>query len=287
MPEIPEMQALTNLVTRDLVGHEIERFEIAQLSALKTYKPSTDDFKGAVIEGASRRGKYLQIKTTAGYCVIHLSRGGWVQFNATTSDKKLKLGKGPMSARLAFTDGTSLSVTEAGKEKRLSIWLVNDPDEIENVRTLGPEPLADDFDVAALREVLAGAGRTALKNMLINQRTIAGIGNAWSDEILHLAKLSPFKPSNKLSDDEIETLFNAVRDTLNGANERLAGESAKDLKDSKRAELRVHARAGEKCVVCGDTIRSVFYVSKHLEYCPTCQTGGKVLADRRLSRLLK
>ena len=153
--------------------------------------------------------------------------------------------------------------------------------------TLGPDPLADDFDRAALAALLAKAGRSQLKGVLKDQRVIAGIGNAYSDEILHVARMSPFKPANSLSDEELTILYDAIRTELTGAIQRAEGLAAKDLKSEKKSGMRVHGRKGEPCPVCGDTIAEVSFADSSLQYCPTCQTGGKKLADRRMSRLLK
>ena len=158
---------------------------------------------------------------------------------------------------------------------------------IPMVATLGPDPLTEEFDQAALAGLLAKAGRAQLKGVLKDQRTIAGIGNAYSDEILHAAKLSPFKPSNSLTESELGTLFAAIKGELSDAIQRADGLAAKDLKGEKKSGLRVHGRTGEKCDVCGDTIAEVSFADSSLQYCPTCQTGGKKLADRRLSKLLK
>jgi formamidopyrimidine-DNA glycosylase len=155
------------------------------------------------------------------------------------------------------------------------------------VATLGPDPLRPEFDQAALQGVLASAGRSQIKGVLKDQRILAGIGNAYSDEILHAARLSPFKPSNSLSETELSTLYGAIKDELSGAIARAEGLAAKDLKGEKKSGLRVHGRKGQPCDVCGDTIAEVSFSDSALQYCPTCQTGGRKLADRRLSKLLK
>jgi formamidopyrimidine-DNA glycosylase len=166
------------------------------------------------------------------------------------------------------------------------VYLVRDAAEVPGVATLGPDPMAADFTVDALAGLLAGR-RTQIKGVLRDQHIIAGIGNAYSDEVLHVAKMSPFKIAASMSPDEIKTLYDAIVDTLRDAVERSAGLAAADLKGEKKTGLRVHARTGESCPVCGDTIREVSFADSAFQYCPTCQTGGKPLADRRLSRLLK
>jgi formamidopyrimidine-DNA glycosylase len=202
-------------------------------------------------------------------------------------DALARPGKGPLALRVRLDDGSGFDLTEAGTQRKLAVYVVNDPMSIPMVATLGPDPLTDEFDQSALAGLLAKAGRAQLKGVLKDQRTIAGIGNAYSDEILHAAKLSPFKPSNSLTDAEVSTLFAAIKDELADAIKRADGLAAKDLKGEKKSGLRVHGRKGEKCDVCGDTIAEVSFADSSLQYCPTCQTGGKKLADRRLSKLLK
>ncbi len=200
-------------------------------------------------------------------------------------------GKGPLALRvglhapdLAPTPG--FDITEAGTEKRLALWVVRDPAEIPGVSGLGPDPLDPSFDAATLGERLAAEGGT-VKNALTRQSVIAGVGNAYSDEALHIAGISPFKPAARLTAEEVGGLHDAVVTVLSDALVREAGMSASELKGDKKRTMRVHGRTGEPCPVCGDTVREVSYSSRSLQYCPTCQTGGKVLADRRLSRLVK
>jgi formamidopyrimidine-DNA glycosylase len=184
-------------------------------------------------------------------------------------------------------DSSGFDLTEAGTQRKLAVYVVTDPQLIPHVATLGPDPLAAEFDQDMLAALLRNAGRSQLKGVLKDQRTIAGIGNAYSDEILHAAKLSPFKPASGLTDDELSTLFDAIKRELSEAIQRADGLAAADLKGEKKSGLRVHGRKGEKCDVCGDTIAEVSFADSALQYCPTCQTGKKLLADRRLSRLLK
>src|SRR5690606_32050162 len=176
--------------------------------------------------------------------------------------------------------------TEAGTKKSLAVYVVHDPQEVPGIARLGPDPLQKSFDRAGFAALLDGR-RTQIKGLLRDQSVIAGIGNAYSDEILHAARMSPYAIAATLDDDEIDRLFVAMQTTLTDAVAEASGKPPADLKDAKRRGMQVHARRGETCPVCGDTVRSVFFADRSLEYCPTCQTGGKVLADRRLSRLLK
>jgi formamidopyrimidine-DNA glycosylase len=188
---------------------------------------------------------------------------------------------------VVLDDQSGLDITEAGTRKSLAMYVVRDPQDVPGIARLGPDPLADEFTIERLREILEAEGRKQLKGVLRYQSTIAGIGNAYSDEILHAARMSPFKPANGLTDDEVATLYAALRTTLGDAVERSRGLAASELKGEKKSHLAVHGRTGEKCPVCGDVVREVSFADSSLQYCPTCQTGGKPLADRRLSRLLK
>ena len=287
MPELPEVEALSQFLADKLTGRVIKRVDVAAISALKTFDPPVDALHGKTITGTDRRGKHILIHADPLWLVVHLARGGWIKWVDQFNPKPLKPGRGPLALRVRLDGGDGIDVTEAGTEKRLAVWVANDPDDIENVHTLGPDPLTDAFDVAALAHALKSAGNTQVKGALTDQRLIAGVGNAYSDEALHVAKLSPFKPASKLSEDDVSRLHDALVKVLRDALERSSGKEAKDLKDEKRGGMRVHGRAGQSCPECGDTVASVHFASKSLQYCPTCQTGGKALADRRLSRLLK
>ena len=235
----------------------------------------------------SRHGKFLDISAQGVHLVFHLARAGWLRWKDAQPTAPPKAGRNPLAVRLHLDDGSGFDLTEAGTQRKLAVYVVTDPAQIPHVATLGPDPLADDFDRAALAALLAKAGRSQLKGVLKDQRVIAGIGNAYSDEILHVAKMSPFKPASSLSDEELTVLYDAIRNELTGAIQRAEGLAAKDLKGEKKSGMRVHGRKGEACPVCGDTIAEVSFADSSLQYCPTCQTGGKKLADRRMSRLLK
>ena len=281
------MESLARFLTEKCVGHAIDRIELAAFSALKTYDPPLSALYGLQIESVARHGKFLDISAQGLHLVFHLARAGWLRWRDSLPDAPAKPGKGPLALRLRLDDGSGFDLTEAGTQRKLAVYVVTDPMSIPMVATLGPDPLTAEFDQAALAALLASAGRAQLKGVLKDQRTIAGIGNAYSDEILHAAKLSPFKPSNSLTEVEVGTLFTAIKGELADAIKRADGLAAKDLKGEKKSGLRVHGRAGETCDVCGDTIAEVSFADSSLQYCPTCQTGGKKLADRRLSKLLK
>ena len=286
MPELPEVEALALFVSEKAGGTTIERAELGSFSALKTFNPPVEALVGRTVQGASRRGKYLCIDASGLWLVAHFSRAGWLHWRDPVPPAPARPGKGPLALRVGLSNGAGFDLTEQGTEKRLALWVVTEPGEIELVARLGPDPLVPGFDQAQLASVLAGSGGQ-LKSILADQSLLAGVGNAYSDEILWAAKLSPFKAAAKLSDAEISRLYSALTSVLRQAVDRSLGQAAKELKDAKRAGMAVHARGGQACPECGETVRDVFLSNRSFQYCPTCQTGGKVLADRRLSRLLK
>lgn len=286
MPELPEVEALRDFLAEHLVGHEVVRVLPVAISVLKTYDPPVSAFEGREVTSVHRYGKFLGIEADGLHLVTHLARTGWLQWRDRLPDGTPRPGKGPLALRVALETGEGFDLTEAGTQKRLAVYVVRDPREVPGVARLGPDPLAADFDEARFTELLAGE-RRQIKGVLRDQSVIAGVGNAYSDEILHAAKMSPFKPASSLGPAEIGHLYEALRTTLTEAVERSRGLAAGRLKAEKKTGLRVHGRTGEPCPVCGDTIREVSFSDSSLQYCPTCQTGGKPLADRRLSRLLK
>ncbi|MEV8213577.1 DNA-formamidopyrimidine glycosylase family protein [Leifsonia sp. NPDC077715] len=287
MPELPEVTALAADLDRRLKGRVIDRLSIVAFSALKTFDPPADALHGLTIDGVSRHGKFLDITAGELHVIIHLARAGWIRWRDKPPPAPTgRLGKGPLAARLVLDDGTGLDITEAGTKKSLAIYVVPDPSEVPGVARLGPDPLDAAFTEDVFAGILAEQGRAQIKGVLRNQSLIAGIGNAYSDEILHVAKMSPYKPANMGADD-VGRLYEAVQSTLRDALDRADGLAASELKSEKKSNLRVHGRTGEACPVCGDTIRQVIFHDSTFQYCPTCQTGGKPLADRVLSRLLK
>jgi formamidopyrimidine-DNA glycosylase len=254
---------------------------------LKTFDPPLDSLTGHVITEVGRHGKFLDISSDQGlHLIMHLARAGWLRWRDELPTAPPKPGKSPIAFRLRLDDGSGFDLTEAGTRKRLAVYLVRDPAEVPGVATLGPDPMAADFTEQTLADLLAGR-RTQVKGVLRDQHIIAGIGNAYSDEVLHAAKMSPFKIASSMTPADVATLYDAIKATLAEAVERSAGLAAADLKSEKKSGLRVHGKAGQDCPICGDTIKEVSFADSALQYCPTCQTGGKPLADRRLSRLLK
>ncbi|MFK0044757.1 Fpg/Nei family DNA glycosylase [Streptomyces sp. NPDC090741] len=286
MPELPEVEALREFLDEHLAGRVVERVLPLAVSVLKTYEPPLSALEGQPAGATARHGKFLAIRIGELHLVTHLARAGWLRWQDTLPDRPPRPGKGPLALRVALEGGGGFDLTEAGTQKRLAVYVVRDPEEVPGIARLGPDPLADGFDRDAFAALLAGE-RRQIKGVLRDQSVIAGIGNAYSDEILHAAKVSPFKLAASFDDEQVTHLYGAVRRTLREAVERARGVAAGSLKAEKKSGLRVHGRDGEPCPVCGDTVRSVSFADSSLQYCPTCQTGGKPLADRRLSRLLK
>jgi formamidopyrimidine-DNA glycosylase len=269
----------------------VVRADVAAISAVKTFDPPLSALGGALVTGASRYGKFLDLELDGLHLVTHLSRAGWLQWRDSLPPAPPRPGgKGPIAFRLhlapEFPEGpvSGFDLTEAGTQKRLAVYLVRDPLEVPGITRLGPDALS--VSRVELGTLLAGQS-AQLKRALTNQSVLAGIGNAYSDEILHTAKLSPFKNSTKLSDDELGRLHEAIGAVLTDAVARSVGQKAATLKSEKRSGLRVHARTGLPCPVCGDTVREVSFADRNFQYCPTCQTEGRELADRRLSKLIK
>lgn len=284
MPELPEVEALADHLRRHAVGRAVTRVDISALSVLKTFDPPVTALHGQQVTGAARWGKYLGLQVGETYLITHLSRAGWLRWSDKLAPTPLKPGKGPIALRVHLEEGVGFDLTEAGTQKRLAVWVVRDPMDVPQIAGLGPDALALDSD--GLREVLAGHGGR-IKTVITDQKVIAGIGNAYSDEMLHVAKLSPFATANKLSGAQLADLHDAMSSVLDDAVSRSVGQQAATLKGEKRSGLRVHARTGLPCPICGDSVAEVSFVDKSFQYCPTCQTGGKVLADRRMSKLLR
>ncbi|QFU85365.1 DNA-formamidopyrimidine glycosylase family protein [Amycolatopsis sp. YIM 10] len=283
MPELPEVEALAHHLREFAVGRVVSRVDVASMTVLKTVSPAWTELYGREVTDAGRFGKHLDLDCDGIHLVTHLARAGWLRWSDSLSPTPPKPGKGPLALRVHLS-GPGFDLTEAGTKKGLAVWITRDPTEIPSIARLGPDALT--VDRTKLAELFKGRTER-LKTALTDQSLIAGIGNAYSDEILHTAKLSPYATTGKLSDDALDRLSGAISGVLTDAVERSVGQAAARLKGEKRSGLRVHARAGLPCPVCGDTVREISFADKAFQYCPTCQTGGKPLADRRLSRLLK
>ena len=282
MPEMPEVHALASDLSVRLEGRTIARLDVSAFSALKTFDPPATAVAGHEVRDVTHHGKFLDLDLGDLHVVIHLAKAGWMRWYDVLPPART--GRGALAARIVLEDGAGIAITEAGTKKSLAIHVVRDPLDVPRIASLGPDPLAPSFTLARFQEVLAAAGRAQIKGVLRNQALIAGIGNAYSDEILHAARMSPFKPA-AMTEQESARLFDAMRTVLEDAIRRSDGLAMADLKGEKRSGMQVHGRTGEPCPVCGDTVRQVRFADSSLQYCPTCQTGGKPLADRALSRL--
>ncbi len=284
---MPEVDALVADLRDRAAGAVVAEIEQASISVLKTFDPPIASFAGLEITGVGRHGKFVDLDVSGLHLVIHLARAGWLRWSEKLGDKRLKLGNGPLAMRVRLDKGdgphVGFDLTEAGTHKGLAVYAVRDPQDVPGIAALGPDPLADGFELAPLLE----GRRMQVKRLLRDQKVVAGIGNAYSDEILHAAKMSPFAIAADLDDEQVTRLEAAIRDVLREALAEAHGKHAAELKDNKRSRMRVHGRTGEVCPVCGDTVAQVVFADSSLQYCPTCQTGGKPLKDRSTSKFLK
>nr|WP_204332089.1 Fpg/Nei family DNA glycosylase [Geodermatophilus sabuli] len=281
---MPEVEALTAFLRTNAVGRVVTRVDLAAVQAIKTFDPPLSALGGLELTGVARHGKFLDLDVSGLHLVVHLARAGWLHWRTGLPPAPPKPGKGPLALRVHLDDGNGFDLTEQGTRKGLAVYVVRTPAAVPGIARLGPDAL--EVDREGFAALLAGRSGQ-LKGALTDQTLLAGIGNAYSDEILHAARLSPFKMADKLTDDEMLRLYDAMRATLTEALARQVGQQAATMKGEKRSGLQVHARTGLPCPVCGDTVREVSFADTSLQYCPTCQTGGKPLADRRMSKLLR
>jgi formamidopyrimidine-DNA glycosylase len=286
MPELPEVEALVTFLRERAIGRVVARVDVAGIEVLKTYDPPATALAGLEITDVARHGKFLDLDVSGLHLVTHLARAGWLRWNDALPTAPPRPGKGPLGLRVHLDDGSGFDLTEMGTRKRLAVYVVKDPETVPGIARLGIDPLSPEFTAEALGALLAGV-RAQVKGVLTDQSRIAGLGNAYSDEVLWEVGLSPFKPAANLAPDDVGRLHAAIVGTLRSAVARASGLAAKDLKSEKKSGLNVHGRTGLPCPRCGDTVREVSFADTSLQYCPTCQTGGQPLADRRLSRLLK
>ncbi len=286
MPELPEVNGLIEFLRAEAVGSVVVGVELASFSVLKTFDPPVTALPGLTITDVTRHGKFIDIDVDGIHIVVHLAKAGWLRWSDKLPETRLKLGASNIAARVRLDRGdgptVGFDVTEAGTRKGLAMYVVRSPEDVPGIAALGPDPLEPGFELRPLLN-----RKMQAKRLLRDQKIIAGVGNAYSDEILHAAKLSPFAIADSLSEDEIGRLEAALHDVLAEAVEEARGKPAADLKDDKRNRMRVHGRTGEACPVCGDTVREVSYATSSLQYCATCQTGGKPLKDRSTSKFLK
>lgn len=285
VPELPEVEALARFLDERLRGHEVRSVLVPGLATLKTVVPAPQDLVGRVVTDVRRHGKWLDVATDGPHLLAHLSRAGWVRWFDQVPSTLPRPGRGPVQLRLT-SDAGGFDLTEAGTRKRLAVHVVDAPTDVAAVAGLGVDPLSPEFTVERLAALAAGRSQQ-VKGLLRDQRLVAGVGNAYSDEILHAARMSPFALTSALAHDDVVRLHTVTREVLQDALGHASGRPAAELKDAKRRGMRVHGRAGQDCPVCQDTVREVSFADRSLQYCPTCQTGGRLLADRRMSRLLR
>lgn len=284
MPELPEVQAVVEQLAERTTGKAVAAGHLVAFSALKTYALGLDALAGLEISGVTRHGKFIDVDAQGVHLIFHLARAGWVTWHTEVPRSLPRPGRSPLALRLELDDGSGFSLTEAGTQRRLAVYVVESPEQVPGIAALGPDPLGEAFTVDLLADILHTAGKGQVKGVLRDQKLIAGIGNAFSDEILHAAGLSPFAPADTV---DATDMHERIREVLTGALEAVRGVDLAELKDAKRSGLRVHGRAGQQCGVCGSTIAEVSFADSSLQYCPGCQTGGRMLADRRMSKLLK
>ena len=286
MPELPEVAGLVTFLAERLDGLAVEAVELASITVLKTFDPPPQALAGAPVDAVHRHGKFVDIDCDGTHLIFHLAKAGWLRWYEEVPKVPARPGKGPIALRVRLSDGSGFDLTEAGTRKSLAAYIVREPADVPGIAVLGPDPLGDDFTRERFGELIAGQ-KGQVKGVLRDQRVVAGIGNAYSDEILHAARVSPFALVGSLDDETLDRIYAALREVLTGAVAAATGKPAAELKDAKRAGMRVHGRTGEACPVCGDVVREVSFADRSLQYCATCQTGGKPLADRRTSKFLK
>jgi formamidopyrimidine-DNA glycosylase len=278
VPEMPEVQAHAERLTDDFAGDALSRFRPITFTALKTFSPAPEEAVGHPLIDVGRRGKYLLLRFEPVTFVVHLMQGGRLK-----PDEKQAAKPRGGQARWTFADGRALLLTEAGTERKAGVWVVaGDPDGQDPLDHLGPEAAA--VDRATLARLLS-EHRMRLHGWLRDQHILAGLGRRLANEVCHRAKISPFANTGKLDDEAVDRLHEAIAACI---AESLAYERSRpDMSSSKDRPGAVHHREGEACPVCGDTVRAVEYSRYTVNYCPTCQTGGKVLADNTTSKFLK
>lgn len=286
MPELPEVAGLVAFLSDRLDGLAVEAVELASITVLKTFDPPPQALAGAPVDAVRRHGKFVDIDCDGTHLIFHLAKAGWLRWYEEVPKALARPGKGPIALRVRLSDGSGFDLTEAGTRKSLAAYIVREPADVPGIAVLGPDPLGDDFTRERFGELIAEQ-KGQVKGVLRDQRVVAGIGNAYSDEILHAARVSPFALVGSLDDETLDRIYAALREVLTGAVAAATGKPAAELKDAKRAGMRVHGRTGEACPVCGDVVREVSFADRSLQYCATCQTGGKPLADRRTSKFLK
>ena len=277
MPESPEVQALAENLSDRLAGRTLRAVDVVEFRTVKTRARQPESLTGVAVEGADRIGKHVDLRFGAQHLVVSLGRHGWMRWAG--ADAAPPAGDDPPPPTLAvfeFDDGTTLEATDAGDWVSLGLSVVDDPTEVAAIAKLGPDPADAEFTRADFDAAVVGR-RKQIKAILQEQESLAGIGNAYSDEILHAAKVSPIAHAAALDAAALDRVYAETIGVVRGAIAARRGIPIHELKAAKVAAMRVHGRAGEACPVCGDTIREFRFGSTTAEYCPTCQTAGAEL----------
>jgi formamidopyrimidine-DNA glycosylase len=291
MPELPEITALSDFLDEKLAGAQLTQFLLPSAFALKIADVPQESLIGRTVESVGRRGKFLvfdmapdsEAPDPAGsvYLIVNFAKNGWLWFSGDQPGTEDPEAGGYFAAQVGFSNNGreyGMKLADVGEWKVLAIFIVRDPVEVHGIAELGPDPLDAGFGLDEFRRLFTK--RQQIKGLLKNQKLMAGIGNAYSDEILHAAKLSPVAIASSLEPDAVERLYTTMRETLRSAIQGFSGKEPSELKAAKKSSMRVHGRTGELCPVCGDTVREVNFVGTSLQYCPTCQTNGAILAKR-------
>jgi formamidopyrimidine-DNA glycosylase len=294
MPELPEITALTDFLDDRLSGAKLTQMLLPSEFALKVADVPYESLIGRTVDSVGRQGKFIAFKIipavgeSAGgdseeplYMIVNFAKAGWLRFSEKQPGTEATTAGGYFAAQLGFSNNGQdygVTLTDAGTWKGLAIFIVRQPGEVHGIAELGPDPLDPGFGLDEFRRLFTN--RQQIKGILKNQKLMAGIGNAYSDEILHAAKLSPVAVASSLEPEVVERLFSTMKDVLGGAVEEFSGKKPGELKPAKKSSMRVHGRTGEPCPVCGNTVREVTFVGTSLQYCPTCQTDGEILAKR-------
>jgi formamidopyrimidine-DNA glycosylase len=292
MPESPEVDALVEELGAKLTGRVITGVDVIEFRVTKTRARPLSSLTGDRVTGAKRHGKLVELALGASHLVVSLGRHGWARWqvaddadadDADGADRRVgedgEDGAAPTLVAVEFDNGRTLELTDAGDWVSLGCWVVDDPAEVPAVAKLGPDPADSDFSRADFDRAVVGR-RKQVKAVLQEQESLAGIGNAYSDEILHAAKISPVVHAAALAESGLDRLFDATMGVLSSAIAARRGVPIDQLKAAKVEAMRVHGRAGETCPVCGDTIRDFSFASTTAQYCPTCQTSGALLPLR-------
>lgn len=278
MPESPEVEALVEDLGTRLTGREITGVDVVEFRASKTRARPPSSLQGERVRAASRHGKHVDLAVGDAHLIVSLGRHGWARYASDEADAPVAEAP-PTLVAFSFDDGTVVELTDAGGWVSLGCWVVDSASDVPAIAKLGSDPADPGFVRADFDRVVAGR-RKQVKAVLQEQESLAGIGNAYSDEILHLAKISPVVHAAALTEAELDRLFDATIGTIRGAIEHQRGVPIDRLKAAKIASMRVHGRAGEACPVCGDTVLDFSFASTTAQYCPTCQTGGQHLPLR-------